>query len=54
MSPIVRYESLLKMSSKKIALLNNFNKVSMHDPSQEIIDLYKHIPEITEQDNQVK
>jgi len=39
------------MSSKKIALLNNFNKVSMHDPSQEIIDLYKHIPEITEQDN---
>jgi hypothetical protein len=34
-----------------IALTDNFNQVSMHDPSQEIIDLYKHIPEITEQDN---
>ena len=51
MSPIVRYESLLTMSSKKLALIDNFNQVSMHDPSQEIIDLYKHIPEITEKDN---
>ena len=34
-----------------IALTDNFNQVSMHDPSQDIIDLYKHIPEITEQDN---
>ena len=34
-----------------IALTDNFNQVSMHDPSQEIIDLYKHIPEITEKDN---
>ena len=51
MSPIVRYESLLTMSSKKLALIDNFNQVSMHDPSQEIIDLYKHIPEIIEKDN---
>ena len=34
-----------------IALTDNFNQVSMHDPSQEIISIYKHIPEITEQDN---
>ena len=34
-----------------IALIDNFNQVSMHDPSQDIVDLYKHIPEITEQDN---
>jgi len=34
-----------------IALIDKFNQVSMHDPSQDIIDIYKHIPEITEQDN---
>lgn len=34
-----------------ITLIDNFNQVSMHDPSQEIINVYKHIPEITEQDN---
>ena len=34
-----------------ISLIHNFNQVSMGEPSQEIIDLYKHIPEITEQDN---
>ena len=34
-----------------IALTDNFNQVSMGEPSQEIIDLYRHIPEITEQDN---
>jgi len=39
------------MSSKKIALIHEFNQVSLHDPSQEIIDIYKHIPEITEKDN---
>ncbi len=51
MSPIVRYESLLKMSSKKLALINNFNQVGMLEPTQEIMDMYKHIPEITEEDN---
>ena len=51
MSPIVRYESLLTMSSKKLTIINNFNQVSMHEPSQEIIESYKHISEITEQDN---
>ncbi len=34
-----------------ISLINNFNKVSMHDPSQDIIDIYKHISEINELDN---
>ena len=34
-----------------IALTDSFNQVSMHDPSQDIIDVYKHIPEITEKDN---
>jgi len=34
-----------------ITLIDNFNQVSMTEPSQEIIDIYKHIPEITEQDN---
>lgn len=34
-----------------IALINNFNKVSMHDPIQDIMDIYKHIPEINELDN---
>ena len=34
-----------------ISLINNFNQVSMTEPSQEIINVYKHIPEITEQDN---
>ena len=51
MSPIGRYESLLTMSSKKLTIINNFNQVSMHEPSQEIIESYKHISEITEQDN---
>ena len=39
------------MSSKKLTLIHEFNQVSLHDPSQEIIDLYKHIPEINELDN---
>jgi len=39
------------MSSKKIALINNFNQVGMLEPTQEILDIYKHIPEITEEDN---
>ena len=34
-----------------ITLIDNFNQVSMHDPSRDIVDLYKHIPEITEKDN---
>ena len=34
-----------------IALIDKFNQVSMHDPSQDIVDLYKHIPEINELDN---
>ena len=51
MLPIVRYESLLRMSSKKLALINNFNQVGMLEPTQDILDMYKHIPEITEEDN---
>jgi len=51
MSPIVRYESLLRMSSKKLALINNFNQVGMLEPTQEIMDMYKHISEINELDN---
>ena len=42
------------MSSKKLALIDNFNQVSMHDPSQDIVDLYKHIPEINELDNRAQ
>ena len=34
-----------------IALTDSFNQVSMTEPSQDIIDVYKHIPEITEKDN---
>ena len=34
-----------------IALIDSFNQVSMTEPSQDIIDVYKHIPEITEKDN---
>ncbi len=34
-----------------IALTDNFNQVSMHDPSQDIIDVYKNVPEINELDN---
>jgi hypothetical protein len=34
-----------------IALIDRFNQVSMHNPSKEIIDVYKHIPEINEIDN---
>ena len=37
-----------------IALIDNFNQVSMHDPSQDIVDLYKHIPEINELDNRAQ
>ena len=33
------------------SLIDRFNQVSMHDPSQDIVDLYKHIPEINELDN---
>ena len=34
-----------------IALTDSFNQVSMHDPSQDIIDIYKDVPEINETDN---
>jgi hypothetical protein len=37
-----------------IALIDRFNQVSMHDPSQDIVDLYKHIPEINELDNRAQ
>jgi len=39
------------MSSKKLALVNNFNQVGMLEPTQEIMDMYKHISEINELDN---
>jgi len=39
------------MSSKKLALINNFNQVGMLEPTQEIMDMYKHISEINELDN---
>ena len=34
-----------------IALIDRFNQVSMHDPSRDIIDVYKNVPEINELDN---
>jgi len=34
-----------------IALTNNFNQVSLHEPTQDVIERYKHIPEINELDN---
>ena len=34
-----------------IALIDRFNQVSLHDPSQDIIDVYKNVPEINELDN---
>jgi len=34
-----------------ISLIDEFNQASMHDPSKEIIDVYKHIPEMNEIDN---
>ena len=34
-----------------IALTDKFNQVSMHDPSQDIINIYKDVPEINETDN---
>ena len=34
-----------------IALTDRFNQVSMHDPSQDIINIYKDVPEINETDN---
>jgi len=37
-----------------IALIDNFNQVSMHDPNQDVIDVYKHIPEINELDNRAQ
>ena len=37
-----------------IALIDKFNQVSMGEPSQDIIDLYKHIPEINELDNRAQ
>ena len=44
--------NVLKLVRKSmISLIHNFNQASLGEPSQEIIDLYKHIPEITEQDN---
>ena len=37
-----------------IALIDKFNQVSMGEPSQDIIDIYKHIPEINELDNRAQ
>ena len=37
-----------------IALIDRFNQVSMGEPSQDIIDIYKHIPEINELDNRAE
>ena len=37
-----------------IALIDKFNQVSMGEPSQDIIDIYKHIPEINELDNRAE
>lgn len=34
-----------------IALKDRFNQVSMHNPSQDIINIYKDVPEINETDN---
>jgi len=34
-----------------IALTDSFNQVSMHDPTPDIIDIYKDVPEINEMDN---
>ncbi len=34
-----------------IALTDRFNQVSMHDPSEDIINIYKGVPEIIEKDN---
>lgn len=33
-----------------ISIIDNFNQVSLHDPSEEILEVYKHIPEINELD----
>ncbi len=33
-----------------ISIIDNFNQVSLHDPSPEILEVYKHIPEINELD----
>ncbi len=34
-----------------IALIDEFNQVSLHDPTQDIIDIYSDVPEINEIDN---
>ena len=34
-----------------IALTDKFNQVSLHNPSEEIINIYKGVPEINELDN---
>lgn len=33
-----------------VSLVDNFNQVSLHDPSPEILKIYEHIPEINETD----
>ena len=42
---------LYKVREFMIALIDRFNQVSLHDPSQDIIDVYKNVPEINELDN---
>ena len=34
-----------------IALIDKFNQVSLHNPSEEIIKIYRHVAEINELDN---
>ena len=34
-----------------IALTDKFNQVSLHNPSEEIIKIYRHVAEINELDN---
>ena len=36
--------------SEIISIVDNFNQVSLHDPSPEILEIYKHVPEINELD----
>ena len=42
---------LYKVREFMIALIDRFNQVSLHDPSQDINDVYKNVPEINELDN---
>ena len=42
---------LYKVREFMIALIDNFNQVSLHDPPPEISLIYKNVPEINELDN---